>query len=261
LQRRISLDDGAFTTLESWGERGPILLAVHGMTSSRRSWTRLARHLGGRFRVIAYDQRGHGDSAEVDGPMRLARGVRDAQNVIAALDEPIDTLLGHSWGGAIAILAGSDAEVMRVATIDPMIRQVGDAWYQEYLDELAEAFRMTGEKRDAATRREYADWDPADVAGKVHAVHTMTTRPIEGLWKENPPAAWDLRGAIAAYAKPLLLVFPPPGESINPDATLDEVERRHSKNVTIVRVPQGGHNLHRTHFASFAEALDQWVAV
>jgi pimeloyl-ACP methyl ester carboxylesterase len=256
---RVVLDDGAVATLECWGERGPILLAIHGMASSRKSWTRLGRHLEGRFRVVAYDQRGHGDSAGILGPMSLERGVRDAENVAAALGEPVDVLLGHSWGGAVAILAGSRLPGVRVAAIDPMIRQVNAAWYEEYLAELRELFALAGQERDARTRADYADWSPLDLEGKVHAVHSMTPAPIEGLWKENPPENWDLRDTIERYEKPLLLALAVPGESINDEATLAEIERTHPVNVRIAFFPGAGHNVHRTEFKAFARVLDNWL--
>jgi pimeloyl-ACP methyl ester carboxylesterase len=231
------------------------------MTSSRKSWERLARHLEGRFRLVSYDQRGHGDSAEIAGPMSLARGVSDAQNVAAALGEPVDMLLGHSWGGAVAILAGSRLPVARAAAADPMIRQVSADWYDEYLAELRELFALAGNERDARVREDYRDWSALDVEGKVHAVHSMTAEPIAGLARENPPEGWDLRAAIAGYEKPLLLALAARGESINDEETLAQVEREHSASVCIARVPNAGHNLHRTAFEDFARLLDDWLAL
>jgi pimeloyl-ACP methyl ester carboxylesterase len=236
------------------------VLAIHGMTSSRKSWERLADRLVPRYRVVAYDQRGHGDSADVTGPMSLARGVRDAENVLAAIGEPVDVLVGHSWGGAVAILAGARCAVARVAAIDPMIRQVSVPWYEEYLDELRELFALTGEDRDAKVRAEYGDWSPVDVAAKIHAVHSMTAAPIERLMRENPPHTWDLRSAIAAYAKPLFLALAAPNESINDSATLEDVAGHHAAGVRIGLFPSAGHNLHRTAFEPFAQQLDEWLA-
>jgi len=229
------------------------------MTSSRRSWERLARHLDGRFRVVAYDQRGHGDSCGVAGPMSLQRGIRDAENVAHALGEPVDLLIGHSWGGAVAILAGLRLTVWRVAAIDPMIHQVADSWYEEYLQELREQFALVGEARDANVREGYASWDPVDVEAKVHAVHAMTPDPIEGLMRENPPESWDLRRAIAGYDKPLFLAMAALGESINDDAALEEIERKHASQVEIATFPGAGHNIHRTAFPALAKALDDWL--
>jgi len=236
------------------------VLAIHGMTSSRKSWERLARRLEGRFRVVAYDQRGHGESTAVSGPMTLERGVRDAENVAAALGEPVDLLLGHSWGGAVAILAGARLPVRRVAAVDPMIRQAGNDWYDEFLVELHEQFALTGDARDEAIRAEYSAWADLDVAAKVHAVHAMSTLPIENLRRENPPALWDLRPTVKRYEKPLLLAFANRGESINEESTLDEIERSVPGNVCVALLP-GGHNLHRTEFDAFVERLESWLAL
>lgn len=258
-ERAVALDDGARTTLQRWGNEGPLLLCVHGMTSSRRSWERLAKRFDGTFRVAAYDQRGHGDSSGTEGPMALERGVRDLQNVMAAIGEPVAAFVGHSWGGAVAIRAGLGSKVERVATIDPMIRQVDDAWYDEYLEELAESFMLSGRERDDRTREEYAEWAPEDVDGKVHAVHAMTVAPIEGLRRENPPKDWDLRDAIATYDRPLWLAFADPQQSINAPETLDEVAAKHSKLVEITTFPGQGHNLHRTDFDAFARELRRFL--
>lgn len=258
-ERPIVLDDGARTTLQTWGTGGPLLLAVHGMTSSRRSWKRLAMRLDGTFRVAAYDQRGHGDSFAVVGPMALGRGVRDLLDVTAAIGEPVAAFIGHSWGGAVAIRAGLRSDVRRVAAIDPMILQVDDAWYGEYLEELSESFAVEGRERDERTREEYASWGPEDAEGKVHAVHAMTVAPIEGLRRENTRVDWDLRDAIATYDRPLWLALADPEQSINDPETLDEVTARHSKFVEITTFSGQGHNLHRTDFDAFAPELSRFL--
>jgi len=110
-EQRVSLDDGAQTILERWGSAGPIILCIHGMTSSRKSWERLAEHYAGNARVYAYDQRGHGDSAGVTGPMTLHRALLDLYNVMDALPDPVDTLIGHSWGGVVITEVGADPKV------------------------------------------------------------------------------------------------------------------------------------------------------
>lgn len=193
--------------------------------------------------------------------MSLARGVADAENLAASLAEPVDVLLGHSWGGAVAILAGARLPVARVATVDPMIRQVSADWYEEYLAELRELFALTGKDRDAQVRADYRDWCAPDVEGKVHAVHSMTAESIAGLLRENPPHEWDLRASIARYEKPLLLALAAPGESINDEETLQQVEQNRSASVCIARVFNAGHNLHRTAFEGFARVLDDWLAL
>jgi len=79
----------------------PVVLAVHGITGSHRSWAPAARHLGGAVTVLAPDLRGRGDSAGVGGPYGMAAHVED---LIAVLDHAgcgRATLAGHSMGAYI----------------------------------------------------------------------------------------------------------------------------------------------------------------
>jgi pimeloyl-ACP methyl ester carboxylesterase len=207
--------------------------------------------------VIAYDQRGHGDSAAITGPMSLERGVRDLVSVAA--DVGANVLVGHSWGGAVVIRGGLRAAATDVVAIDPMIVQVPDEWYGEYIEELDEAFALRGEARDARTREDYSDWHPDDVDGKVHAVHSMTSAPIAGLRDANRDGEWDLRSEIATYPKHLLLVMAGRDGSIVPETVIDEVEANHSPAVRIVTLEDQGHNLYRTGFERFAGALDEFL--
>lgn len=260
VEERVALDDGAQTILERWGTRGPVILCVHGMTSSRRSWERLAQHYSDRARIYAYDQRGHGDSAEVNGPMTLHRALLDLYNVIDAIPDPVETLIGHSWGGAVAILGGRRFDVSRVVAIDPMIRQAGGAWYDEFIDELRVQFAKRADARDALIRSEYAKrgWAEPDVEGKVHAVHNMTVLPIQRLRDENPPETWDLRPDLEAYPKSLLLAVAGSEESVVAREDLKYLRERGGPNIAIREFESQGHNLHRTGFKALAGELDTY---
>src|ERR1700761_818483 len=105
-RRSVDLGGGDTTTLEQWGEGGPALLCVHGIGSSRKSWARTAEFFAASYRVYAYDQRGHGDSAAITGPMTHAQLVADLETVARAIDGPLAALIGHSWGGAMVLKAG-----------------------------------------------------------------------------------------------------------------------------------------------------------
>jgi pimeloyl-ACP methyl ester carboxylesterase len=254
--RTIVLDDGATTTLERWGESGPVMLCVHGMTSSRKAWYRLAQRFADRYQVMAYDQRGHGDSISIPGPMTLERGVFDLRDV-AAVTSP-DVLVGHSWGGAVVVRGGLLLAASAVVAIDPMIVQVADDWYAEFIDQLEETFTYHGDARDERIRIDYSDWHPVDVDGKVHAVHSMTTAPIAGLRDANR-TGWDLRGDIATYPKPLLMVMAGRDGSVVPEPVMDEVRAHHSPAMRIVTLEDQGHNLHRTDFNRFANVVGEFL--
>ena len=261
VEERVALDDGAETTLERWGNRGPVMLCVHGMTSSRKSWERFALHYQDRYRVYAYDQRGHGDSAHVTGPMTLHRALLDLYNVMEAIPDTVDLLAGHSWGGAVCILGGRRFDVRRVVAVDPMIRQAGNRWYDEFLADLRSLFVHKGEARDAAIAEEYKSlgWGEIDVERKKHAVRNMTLSPIERLRDENPPETWDLRRDLEAYPKPLLLAMADANESIVELEDLKYVRERGGPNVAIRLFEHQGHNLHRTDFDRFIREVDTFL--
>ena len=61
-EREISLGGLRFRYLE-WGDSGsPALVLLHGFGTHARSWDHVAGAMADRFRVLALDQRGHGNS-------------------------------------------------------------------------------------------------------------------------------------------------------------------------------------------------------
>jgi pimeloyl-ACP methyl ester carboxylesterase len=82
---------------------GPVLVLVHGITSTSDTWSNVAPYLAERFTVIAPDLLGHGESATPRGDYSLgayASGIRD---LLFALGHERATFVGHSLGGGIAM--------------------------------------------------------------------------------------------------------------------------------------------------------------
>jgi pimeloyl-ACP methyl ester carboxylesterase len=117
--RRVVLESGATTTVECWGDAGPAILCVHGISSSRRDFTRLGEALASTHRVFAYDQRGHGD-AETTAPMTLDVLAADLRSVADSIGT-VAAVVGHSWGGAVALVGGPKI-ARALVLVDPMIR-------------------------------------------------------------------------------------------------------------------------------------------
>ncbi len=252
----VRLNDGNTTTLEIWGDSGPLMLLVHGMSSSRRSWLRLVERYGAKFRIAAYDQRGHGESSAVVGPMTLAQCLADLESVALHLGAPVDVLMGHSWGGAVAIAGGKRIDARKVVAIDPMLHQLADSWYAEFIEELDEAFVFDGEEREKRVRQAYAGDPELDVVGKVHALATMTSAPIRALQTDNPAPTWELIPIVALYDRPLLLAMASPGEGVLEAPRYAELLRALPANVRYVEFPGAGHSLHRSALDDFSAALD-----
>lgn len=100
IRHSVSIDGRRLSCLD-FGGHGRPLLALHGHFGEGRTFTRLARELGSDWRVIAPDQRGHGESERTadysrDGYVGDAAAVLDHFGVTDAV------VLGHSLGGVNA---------------------------------------------------------------------------------------------------------------------------------------------------------------
>jgi pimeloyl-ACP methyl ester carboxylesterase len=85
-----------------WGDpAAPPLLLLHGYTSHARSWDPIARVLADRFRVLALDQRGHGET-EHAADYDEQRLVEDLAAFVDALDLAPFAAVGFSIGGFAA---------------------------------------------------------------------------------------------------------------------------------------------------------------
>ena len=104
----------------AWGEEtAPPLVLLHGVRDHARSWDRIAAAFAGRYRVIAPDLRGHGDSAW-SGFYPAEAFLLDLAEVARTFELAPFDLIGHSLGGNIGLrYAGLYPEqVRRVVAIE-----------------------------------------------------------------------------------------------------------------------------------------------
>lgn len=83
---------------------GPVILLIHGMAGSSRTWLDVMKVLARDYTVIAPDLLGHGESAKPMGDYSLgayASGLRDL--LVGALGIESATLVGQSLGGGVVM--------------------------------------------------------------------------------------------------------------------------------------------------------------
>jgi epoxide hydrolase 4 len=83
---------------------GPLLLLLHGFPQYSGAWRRQIPALAKKFRVVAPDLRGYGDT---DKPPRVSdyaitKLAADVAGLVRALGETKAVVVGHDWGGAAA---------------------------------------------------------------------------------------------------------------------------------------------------------------
>jgi pimeloyl-ACP methyl ester carboxylesterase len=95
--------------LVEWGPpQAPAIVMLHGLRSYAYTWEPVALPLLPEWRVIALDQRGRGRSDwDPNGDYYTEAYVRDLEALIDALSLQRFVLLGHSMGGANALVYGS----------------------------------------------------------------------------------------------------------------------------------------------------------
>lgn len=88
---------------QDWGGEGMPLVLLHGLASTCHIWDLVVPHLGPGLRVIALDQRGHGDTEKPETGYDFGQMVADLGAFIQALGLERPALVGHSWGGNVAL--------------------------------------------------------------------------------------------------------------------------------------------------------------
>lgn len=82
-----------------------LVVLVHGSLDRSAGLLKLSRRLDGRFRVVRYDRRGYGRSAPHAGPFSMGDQVADLIGVIDAAPHRCCVVVGHSYGGNVALAA------------------------------------------------------------------------------------------------------------------------------------------------------------
>jgi pimeloyl-ACP methyl ester carboxylesterase len=104
---------------------GPPLVLVHSSASSNRQWRKLGAELGGRYRLLAPNLFGYGETtawSDADGAQSLIAATAPVMAVAGQIDGPF-RMVGHSWGGTVALQAAAllKDRVSRLVLFEPMM--------------------------------------------------------------------------------------------------------------------------------------------
>jgi pimeloyl-ACP methyl ester carboxylesterase len=162
-------DDGPLIVGRRAGSGQPVLL-LHGGPGLGFDYLRdLAEELAEENDVAWYQQRGLAPSA-AEGPYTVAADVDDARRVLDALDWQKAWVVGHSWGGHLAlhVAAAFPERLFGALAVDPL-GSVGDGRWPEFDEEILR--RTPAEVRDRA--RELDEMTTAGTAGDDLALEQM----------------------------------------------------------------------------------------
>lgn len=98
------LEDIRLHYVSNGAEDKPLMLLVHGFPEFWYTWRHQLREFKDKYRVVAIDQRGYGDSDKPDGVFsyNLLTLTSDIRQFVQALGYKKCVLVGHDWGGIVA---------------------------------------------------------------------------------------------------------------------------------------------------------------
>jgi len=103
--KTVSVEGETWHYLEGGPDEAEVVLLLHGFGGEKDNWTRFLKHLTGRYRVIAPDLPGFGESTRhANWDYSLVPQRDRVQSFVQALGLSHYHLAGHSMGGHLAIL-------------------------------------------------------------------------------------------------------------------------------------------------------------
>jgi pimeloyl-ACP methyl ester carboxylesterase len=231
------------------GTGDALVVFVHGVLGSGRSFDRVADVLASECRMLWYDRRGYRGSADVAGaPVTVDEHIAD---LLAVLDGRRAVVVGHSFGGVTAMGAAARAPQAVAAVV---LYETSVAWVPGWDDgvmrevlrsddpEAAGLRVMLGERYDTMSDEERARRrvDASAFIAEEASVRTGTP----------PFAVADIRAPVV-YGRSDPQVMP---------LVVDYLAGR-LPSIEVVTLPGAGHHAHRTAPEAFAGLVRRGLEV
>jgi pimeloyl-ACP methyl ester carboxylesterase len=229
--------DGVEIDYDVVGDGAPTIVFVHGWSCNRAHWRDQVAAFSDRFRVIAIDLAGHGESKLGRGEYSMESFARDVEVVLDAEGVERALLVGHSMGGMVIVHAARllgervvgivGADTFKFIREDPRTGKQFEQWrslarpdgYEAGIDELVSS--MFTADSPVALQRSIAD-------GMVGVDREVAVGAMKGMAEDVP--LFDLVRGLDI-----------PKFTINAaDRPMDEVACREA-GIDVRYLPTGGH--------------------
>ena len=217
------------------GERAPgrpVLVFLHEGLGSIRQWrdfpARVAEATG--CPALIYDRYGYGQSDVLQETKRTVRFMHDEAllslpQMLSSLEIEKPVLIGHSDGASIALIhAGAGHAVRGVVAMAPHV--FIEPLCLKSIDKAAEAFEKT---------------DLAEKLGRYHRDARKTFYGWADVWLDPDFKGWDIRDEYLPRIRCPVLGIQGRDDEYGTMAQLDEIERRSSGGVELLKLEHCGH--------------------
>jgi len=257
-----------------WGEPDtPTILMLHGYGQTCHSWDFAALSLCDRYRVLALDQRGHGDSDwSTNGDYSLPAYQRDITTIVDALDLATFLLIGLSMGGRNALAYAAQhshrvegmilvdsAPEHRPAGADAVRRFVSEQDELDSFEEFVSRVKGYNSRRTEEQIRGSLQHNLKQLPnGKWTWKYDKVLRSIEHLPKQDRHTTLHLWNYVNRVRCPTLLIRGSESDMISKDAAEEVCRKIPDCQLTIVE--NAGHLVPGDNPSKFNEAVSDFLS-
>ncbi len=235
-QGRAASADGVAIAYDAHGAGTPALVFVHGWSCDRTYWKGQLEPLGRRYRVVAIDLAGHGESGTNREAWTIAAFGADVAAVVERLGIERVILVGHSMGGDVIVEAARRlrGRVAGLVWVDvyrkldaPLTAERIEAFVAPFRADFAERTRAFVRSMFPATAdKSIVEWIAADMSSAPKEIALAAMVSVFSNGREMPAALAELKL---------------PTIAINPDHPPTDFESLKRHGVEVVLMPGVGH--------------------
>src|SRR5688500_518200 len=243
------------------GAAAPVAVLVHGVMSWWRTWWRVGPALAAAgWRVIAVDQRGHGNSPRIEGHATIGHMAADLAATIERTGARADALIGHSLGAAVgAELAYLRPELVRRLVLEdpPAIVRTDDLAWQSNLQRELLAAHADFEGEVAREIASNPAWEEEDARQDVEGKQLADGEGIVASFRHGIGTRVPALAPILAV--PTLYLLAAEDRSVFAGAARRRLAADLPEHCRL-EVMDAGHTIHRDRFDGYVAKVLAWIA-
>ena len=189
------------------GDPSRSFVLVHGLASNAQTWIEVGHLLNSTgAKVVAYDQRSHGQSDRVESGFDFPTYVADLQAVIEQSTSAAPVTVGQSWGGNVVVEHAVHHQTAAVIGVDGGFIRLADQWpdWEECAQLLAppQFGRTNRSAIEGYLRTAHPDWSDTAIDGTLenfatdeqgavtpHLSYGQHMLVLQSLWQHDPAPA------------------------------------------------------------------------
>lgn len=244
---------------EDTGGNGPVVVFSHGLLMDRTMFAPQIAALSQNYRVISWDERGHGKTGDATAPFSYYDSAADITGLLQGLSIPSAVFAGMSQGGYLSlraalrypqmvaglVLMDTQARPENPETL-PHYTQLITAWVNNGLDEQTAAtieHIILGDGYANAPAWK-AKWKQVTPSNLLQIFNTLVTRD-------------DISGSLSQIKVPALVIHGDADNAI-PLAHAEEMANRLPQ-AELKVIPGGGHAANLTHAALVTPLIEAFL--